>query len=305
MPAAKGPSLVLLALLLLGGAHADAAPPPQGPTNGTFQTPAQAYTEALRQSIGAPARAPLGPDAFVRLSDEMIVVPHDQAVRLLTLWDLPVPPDLVGLLLGPKGMDSPGIIRFVATGFVDAGGAVTFTADDLRSSLSDTIEHDNPARLAEGLPAREFRSWIRAPRYDAEAHQISWAALILPKTAPLGTDGEITFNAVGFGRHGYISLSQATSVQEAADVGQTFDAFLAGLSFRTGAAYGDVQPTDTRAPKGLAGALGMDSLHEARDTISFWMSDAFIPTVGGAVTLVGALSLLIYVRRHTYKESRR
>src|SRR3954469_25528533 len=155
MPAAKGPRLIVLALLLLGAARAGAATAP-GPTNGTFQTPAQAYTEALRQSIGAPARASLGPDAFVRLSDEMIVVPHDQAVRLLTLWNLLVPPDLVGLLLGPKGMNSPGIIRFVATGFVDAGGAATFTADDLRSSLSDTIEHGNPARLAEGLPAREF-----------------------------------------------------------------------------------------------------------------------------------------------------
>jgi uncharacterized membrane-anchored protein len=305
MPAAKGLRLVLLALLLLGASRANAAPPAQGPTNGMFQTPAQAYTEALRQSIGAPARAPLGPDAVVRLSDDMIVVPHDQAERLLALWDLPVPPDLVALLLGPKGMDSPGIIRFVPAGFVDANLAATFTADDLQSSLGDTIEHGNPARIAELLPAREFRSWIRVPQYDAEAHQISWAALILPTTAPLGTDGEITFNAIGFGRHGYISLSQATSMQEAADVGQTFDAFLAGLSFRSGAAYGDVQPTDKRSPKGLEGALGMDSLHKARNTVSFWMSDVFMPTVGGAVALIGALSLLIHVGRNTYKESRR
>src|SRR4051812_7334972 len=39
--------------------------------------------------------------------------------------------------------------------------------------------------------------------------------------------------------------------------------------------------------------------------LSFWMSDAFIPTIGAGVAFVGALSLLIYVRRHTYKESRR
>jgi len=44
MPAAKGLRLVLLALLLLGASRANAAPPAQGPTNGMFQTPAQAYT---------------------------------------------------------------------------------------------------------------------------------------------------------------------------------------------------------------------------------------------------------------------
>jgi uncharacterized membrane-anchored protein len=300
-------SRIIVTLLLLGAVHAGAAtaPPPQGPTNGMFQTLAQAYTEALRQSIGAPARAPLGPDAFVRLSEDLIIVPHDQAARLLTLWDLPVPPDLVALLLGPKGMASPGIIRFVPAGFVDATEAAAFNADDLQSSLSDTIERGNPDRIQQQLPELEVRDWVQPPRYDAEAHQISWAALILPKTAPLGTDGEITFNTIGFGRHGYIRLSLATSVQEAAEVGQMFDTFLAGLGFQAGTAYADVQPTDKRAPGGLAGALGMDSLHKARNPVSFWMSDTFIPIVGGIVALVGAFSLLIYVRRHTYRESRR
>jgi len=307
MARAAGMGRIVSALLLLGAVHAGAAtePPAQGPANGVFQTPAQAYTEALRQSVGAPARAPLGSDAFVRLSEELIIVPHDQAARLLTLWDLPVPPDFTALLLGSKGMASPGIIRFVPAGFVDATEAAAFNADDLQSSLSDTIERGIPERIEQQLPELEVRGWVRPPRYDPEAHQISWAPLILPKAAPLGTDGEITFNAIGFGRHGYIKLSLATSVQEAAEAGQTFDTFLAGLGFQVGTAYGDVQPTDKRAPGGLAGALGMDSLHKARNPVSFWMSETFIPTVGGVVACIGAISLLIYVRRNTYKEARR
>ena len=61
----------------------------------------------------------------------------------------------------------------------------------------------------------------------------------------------------------------AISVQDAADVGQMFDLFLAGLGFRPGAAYGDVEAGDRRAPDGLAGALGMDALHKARNKLDF------------------------------------
>jgi uncharacterized membrane-anchored protein len=219
--------------------------------------------------------------------------------------DLPVPPDFVALLLGPKGMDAPGIIRFVPAGFIDATEAAAFTADDLQSSLSDTIEHGNPARLQQQLPELEVRGWVRPPRYDPETHQISWAALILPKRAPLDTDGAITVNAVGFGRRGYVKLSMTASVQEAEDAGQMFDTFLAGLGFRPGAAYGDAWPEDRRAPDGLAGALGVDALHKARTTLGVWMSDKVIPVAGGFVAAVGALALLIYRRRQLNRESRR
>jgi uncharacterized membrane-anchored protein len=159
-------------------------------------------------------------------------------------------------------------------------------------------------RAQQRLQPLEARDWVRPPRYNLETHQITWAALILPKTAPLGTGGEITFNAIGFGRHGYIHLSMIASLQEAEETGRVLDAFLAGLNFNAGAAYGDVQPGDKRAPDGLAGALGMDSLHKAR-TISFWKSDLVIPVAGGFVGAVGALSLLIYIQRYRRKASRR
>jgi uncharacterized membrane-anchored protein len=316
MPDARGLSRIVLALLLLAVPFGATATPPQtpapaasapapAPATGMFETPAEAYTEALRQSIGAPARADLGPDASVRLSGDLIVVPHDQAARLLVLWNLPVPPDFVALLLGPKGMDQPGIIRFVPAGFIDAAPVAGFTAADLRSSLNDTVARGNADRLRQHLPALEARRWVRPPHYDPQAHQISWAALILPKTAPLGSDGTITVNAAAFGRRGYIKLSMLTSVQDAEDVGQMFDAFLAGLAFRPGAAYGDVRPDDRRAPDGLAGALEMDALHEARSTFGAWLSDNLMAAAGGFAAAVGGLSLLIYVRRQRAAEARR
>ncbi|PPQ35516.1 DUF2167 domain-containing protein [Rhodopila globiformis] len=307
MPDAGGLCRIVLALLPLAlpiGAAAT-SPAAQAAAPGLFETPADAFADALRHSTGAPARADLGPDASVRLSGDLIVVPQDQAARLLVLWNLPVPPDLVALLLGPKGMDAPGIIRFVPAGFVDDATAASFAADDLQSSLGDTVARGNRARLQQHLPALEVRRWVRPPQYDPAAHQISWAALILPTTAPLGSDGTTTLNAVAFGRRGYIKLSMVTSVQDAGDAGQMFDASLSGLQFRPGAAYGDVRPGDRRAPDGLAGALGMDALHKKRTMLGAWLLDNVTAIASGFLATVGALSLLVYFRRHRYLESRR
>jgi uncharacterized membrane-anchored protein len=134
---------------------------------------------------------------------------------------------------------------------------------------------------------------------------LTWAALILPKTAAPDADGEITYHAAAFGRQGYIHVSLAASLQDAPDVWHLLDTFLGGLTFRPGDAYGDVQPADGRSPAGLAGVLGIDQLNKVRDTGSFWMSDLVLPSAGAGVALVGALSLTIYWRRQLRHDSRR
>lgn len=293
--------------LLIGLIHAASAelPPPPVATNTVYQTPAQALIEAMRHSIGAPAQAGLGDQATVRLDADLIIVPHDQATRLLKIWDIPVPPDLVALLLGPKGMDAPGIIRFIPAGFIDAAEVLRWTQEDLLASLGDTIEARNPERVTKELPELEVRDWVRPPHMDARTSQMSWAALILPKTADPDTDGEVTYYAVGFGRHGYIQVSMTASFQDASEIGQLLDTFLIGLTFHPGDAYGDVQPADRRSPRGVGGVLDIDQLHRVRNTVGFWSSDLVLPYVGGAVALVGVLSLLIYLRLHLHRDAER
>jgi uncharacterized membrane-anchored protein len=295
---------LLLGVLLCTAAPAQ-PPPPAGRASGVYQTPDQAFTEAMRNSIGAPALAELGDRATVRLSGDQIIVPHDQAVRLLTIWRMTVPPDFVALLMGPNGMSSPGIIRFVPIGFTDLSEAAQWTSEDYLSSLKDTIDKRNADRLRENLPKLEVRGWIRAPRIDADNKRISWAALILPADAPIVSDGEITFNAASFGRHGYISVSMVSSVQEAGQTGAMIDAFLNGLAFRPGEGFGDVRPADARSPAGLAGTLGVESLHKAPSTVILWLSKFMLPVAGGLVALIGAVSLVLHVRRTLREEANR
>jgi uncharacterized membrane-anchored protein len=297
---------VLAALLsAIVGASALAGSPDQGPAPGLLETLEEVYIATLRQAVGAPGRAELGGQATVRLQSDLTIVPKDPASRLLAVLRRDVPSDFVCVLLGAEGMDAPGLVRFVPAGFVDADEALHWTPDDMLASLNDTVEHGNAARIKAGVDAREARHWIVPPRYDPERHQLSWAALVIPKSAPRGSDGEITYHAVGFGRDGYVEVSIVTSVQKADQIGRMADMFLSGLNFLPGKGYGDVQPSDRRSQSGLAGAMGLDSLHQMEVDVDFWASDMVVPVAGGTVAAIGSLALAISIYRHMRRLRRR
>lgn len=270
-----------------------------------LETMDQVFYEALRQAVGAPARADIGDQATERLSDDLVLVPRENAVKLLTMMRLPVPPDLTGLLLGSEGMESAGVIRFVPAGFIDANEALAWTPDDMLSSIAGTVERANAERLKQNQPALELRRWIQPPHYDPETHQLSWAALILPKGASRESEGEFSYNAIGFGREGYVQLTIVTSVEKAETMGRAVNGFLAGLYFRPGKAYGDAVPGDRRAPGGLAGAMGVDSLQKMQIASGFGGTDSVVAIAGGIIGSIGGLSLLIYIQRHRRQEARR
>jgi uncharacterized membrane-anchored protein len=291
--------------MLLFGTVALAASPDKGSLADKSERREQIIASVLRQSIGAPARADIGDQATVRLTGSLIFVPREPASRLLAVSNIAIPSDFLGLLLGSEGMDAPGLVRFVPAGFIDSNAALAWTSDDFLSSLRDTVERGNPDRVKQGLEPREARRWVAPPHYDPETHQLSWAALILPTSAPRESDGEVTYHAIGFGRTGYVEMTIVTSLEKAGEMGQMADDFLAGLNFRPGKAYGDALPADKRAPERLAGAMGLDSLHKATTGGSFWGSDVVVPVAGGVVAAIGALSLVIYIQRHLRRQARR
>jgi uncharacterized membrane-anchored protein len=306
---AREPGLrrIIVAALFAGivSCSALAAEPDAAPAADALATPDQIFAAALRQSIGSPARAVLGDQATVRLADGLVFIPAAPASRLLTVSGQPVPPGFMGLLVGPEGMDAPGIIRFVPAGFIDSDAALAWTADDLLSSLNDTVQRENASREQHNQQPREARRWVQPPRYNPETHQIAWAALIVATTAPRYSDGTVTYHAIGFGRDGYISLTVVSGMQTADEIGQMTQGFLDGLTFLPNKAYGDALPTDKRALDGLAGAMEVDTLHKAPSTVSLFASDTVVPLAGGVVAAIGALSLLVYIRRHLRREARR
>lgn len=128
---------------------------------------------------------------------------------------------------------------------------------------------------------------------------------MIPESAPKESDGEIVFHGLAFGRDGYIELTAEASVEGADAVGAMVDSFLLGVSFKPGKTYADFQKGDRVAPKGLAGAMGINSLHKAADHSSFWSSDVIVPVVGGLVALIGVIALYFYIQRYMRRLARR
>lgn len=294
---------VALAVFLAGslGVAALAASPAQG----IDQSPERVLSAAIRQAIGAPARADLGGQAMVRLDGDLLIIPLEPGTRLLNVLGRAVPDGFLALLVGSEGMATAGTVRFVPAGFVDSDGATAWTPDDMLASLRRSVEDNNPARVQQGLQELDARRWVVPPSYDPERHQISWAAMIIPKSAQRGSDGEVTFHAIGFGREGYIELSVVAGEQAAESVKAMMASFLKGLNFNPGKAYLDTQPTDRRSPDGLAGAMGIRTLVKADTGTSLWSSDKVMPIAGGSVASIGLLALIFNIHRQMRRNSRR
>jgi len=267
-------------------------------------TPEQVLAEALRQSIGSPARADISNQATDRLTDGLLIIPREPAARLLGVMKRPTPTAFNGLVIGSEGMEAPGIIQFIPAGFIDSDVIQSWTPDDILASLQTTVERGNTERVRQNLPELEVRRWIQPPRYNPQTHQLSWAALIVHKSATRDADGELTYHAVGFGREGYVHLTVVSSVEKADDIRQMVDGFLLGLHFLPGKTYDDAVPADHRAADGLAGAMEIDSLRTAASATNFWATDTVIPVAGGIVATIGALSLFIYIQRHLRRLTR-
>jgi uncharacterized membrane-anchored protein len=300
-----------LSVVLCSIAVAEPTTTPTAPSPPSRQAVTAAFAEALRQAIGAPARVNLGEQATVRLSGDLMFLPPQAATKLWLVIGRPVPepgpgtPDMLGLLMGSEGIDMSGFIRFVPTGFVDADTMPTWTPDDILASLRDSVERANADRLRQNQPALEARAWVQPPHYDPQTHQLVWAALVIPKSAPRGSDGEVIYHAVAFGRGGFIDLSIASSLEKAERAEHLIGAFLGGLNFLPGKGYKDAGPQDPRAENGLSQAMGIDALHKVQTANRFWSSDIVIPAAGGLVALIGVLSLAVYFSRHTRREARR
>lgn len=294
----------VLAAILSGGLWLSALAAPAGQE--ALDSPENALRDAMRQAVGAPARADLADQATLRLEQDLLFVPKEPAERVLNASHIAIPKHFVALLVGSQGMDAAGILTFVPAGFVDSDTAIAWTPDDILASLRHTVEHRNAARINQGLEPLDARRWVLPPSYEPERHRISWAAIIIPKSEPRGSDGEVIFNAVAFGRQGYIKLAVASSEQNAEPVKEMLTTFLGGLSFKPGKAYGDNLPGEPRSPEGLAGAMGIETLAKA-DTASSGggSSDRLLPIVGGTVAVIGAFALFFNIHRQMRRNSRR
>ncbi|HVZ06933.1 MAG TPA: DUF2167 domain-containing protein [Rhodopila sp.] len=289
---------------LLGGSSARAQTPLPMKPGGIIDRQA-IFMNADRHTFGSPARADLGDVARLRLLDLLYYLPdRDAAEQVLEVIGIPIPKYLLGLIRAPlpSGANLWGTVEYVPSASIDADDLQSWSAADLLASIDSTIAAQN--KQYPQLPT-EVRGWIEPPSYDAKAHQVIWAALILPKGAPKNSSGEITFNAVAFGRDGFIRVTVFANTEQSATAVAMLKVFLAGLTFNPGKGY-DALAAKTHDTKGLAEALRVNELHRAPiQVVPSAFADKVVPVVGAGIAAFALLVLAVWGYRYRRRNARR
>jgi len=286
--------LVVACLAAAGLARAQTAGSDSGAT-GLHLNP---WQQAIQVAVGAPGQANLLDQAVMRLSEDLLFVPYDGAVKLLEVSHQTAPPDLVGIVVDSGGADWFGILRYSPVGFVPADDIVSWSADDILASIRESGQ----------LPPNHVaRGWLQPPTYDPVQHSLTWAVQVVPTGAPDRVSGEAVYHAAIFGRQGYFQIDINTVVDHLDRQRDDVAALLTDIHFLPGHTYADFDAaTDPASPKGLPGVLGVTILQRASLIDLILDADLFVPATYGAVLVLGAgLLLLIQMRLRTKDRVRR
>ncbi len=257
-----------------------------------------AFNRALLTASGGGMHVALGDQADLAVPADEMFLPRPGADGLLQAAGRPVASDYAGLLMSAAGIDWYGVLHVVAHGHVDAGDVESWTSNDLLASIRDSVAQDNIQRTARGEPALEARRWVQRPSYDAARHRLSWCLLVLPEGSRRDAGGVVVYNAVTFGRTGYVRLELTSAVDQLPQQADIPATILDHIAYLPGQGFADYRSgSDARDPAGLAGVLGADHVRKAdlKTRLRAFGEPLIVP---GGITLiaamVGGLALLVY-----------
>jgi uncharacterized membrane-anchored protein len=267
---------------------------------------AQAITASYSVAIGSPAKVLLRDQATLRLTPHLAFVPVADAGRIIRAYDIAQPDNVVGIIYSTESFDWVAILRFISGGYVDPDGVNAWTQDDLISSIGDTVAAEDAVRLPDGRLPREARGWIIPPDYDAQAHQLRWSALVVPKTTMAETAGTVVYNVVMPGREGYFHLEVRTPFTRVQDQARDVAVLLTGFHFLEGKDFDDIRPgTDRPMARGLETMLGVSELRRTSAPAQGGKNDLMMAEMAGGSLMTGALLLLIYRLLVVHRRRRR
>ncbi|MBI5362659.1 MAG: DUF2167 domain-containing protein [Planctomycetes bacterium] len=231
----------------------------EAPTPDASQKAAQEPSRAeMLQVLSEAANAKPGPltGAIGRLAE--VAVPEGLAYAdaegarnlLAATGNLPDDSVLAGVLSLREESDWFVLFSFDESGYVKDEEKDELDADDLLDKLREGNEQGNAIRKERGLDTLELVGWEKEPFYDPKTNNLTWGTRIKSSAGGESVNWQVRL----LGRRGVMSAELVIAPQDLQAGLPSFDALLAGYSFKEGHKYAEFRSGDKIAEYGL-GAL--------------------------------------------------
>jgi uncharacterized membrane-anchored protein len=218
-----------------------------------------------------PAVATLGDVAKISIPAGYRFTGPEGARKVLELTQNTASGNELGILTPMPSDDGAAwfvIFTFRKTGYVKDTEGSSLDARKILETISRGTEESNAIRKRRGWGALHVVGWAKAPYYDPETHNLTWA--IRGRAEGEGEEGEsdesINYSTRVLGREGTMSVELVIAPEQFDDAVEQFNTILTGFSYTPGHTYAEWKAGDPVAKYGLtalivggAGAVALKS----------------------------------------------
>jgi uncharacterized membrane-anchored protein len=199
-----------------------------------------------------PTTARLAGIAEIRIPEGVMFTDKAGAQKLLELThNLPNGDEVGALVSQHEGEEWYVIFEFQELGYIKDDEREQLDSEKLLASMKQGTEEANEERKKKGWPAFHVTGWERAPFYDTQTHNLTWAIRGRGDSGSSAVNHSVRL----LGRKGVMSAELVVAPSEYAQSVSTFDSLLTGFSFREGSRYADFRQGDKIAAYGLTALI--------------------------------------------------
>lgn len=209
------------------------------------------WQQTQQAALHGPVVLKFEDQATLHLPSGYEYIPQPEAARWLQAIGQQGDSQLHGLILSDKqDQDWMIRVRLYQDGFIP-GDTAGLDADNLLARLRYNTQQRN-ARLGEQDPRLQIAGWLTPPRYNAERHQLIWAADMFQLRGEEHVGLAAHVSALLLGRTGRLHFRLITDHHRLDDRQSLLQELLNQVQFNPGKRYEEIRPQDPRSKTDLA-----------------------------------------------------
>jgi uncharacterized membrane-anchored protein len=211
----------------------------------------QRQQPTIKWQVG-PTTGKLGDIAEISIPEGYAFADKDGAIKILQMTEnIPSGREL-GVVVS-KQSSWFMIFEFRDSGYVKDDEGSKLDAQAILKSLQEGTDEANSERAKHGWKPIHVAGWQRAPYYDPQTHNLTWATLVRGDDPQEG--GSVNHEIRILGRRGTMDVDLIASPTDYASLTGTFNTLISGFHYTQGNRYSDFAKGDKVAEYGLTALI--------------------------------------------------